>query len=300
MATLILALVCYLTGKEYAKSFADAKQASDDAAAAQRELSNALSDIAALKELTGYQQAEVGVGSPAPQGSMRQAMLADLQALGREQQQPSPQNPTVAATLQSMRSALDAANTQVASLQQAVQDTESRLRQEQTAHRNNSDQLRTSQQDSEAQLQKLVSERDEMLSEKDREIARWRDEYRRTLVEKEQIADELQRVRKTKDQEIFELASIVDTLKQRIDEIEKVSFEVADGEIVRVDNTTRMVWINVGSLQNLRPQVTFSVYTQSHLGIGRGVEDIKAKIEVTEIVGPQLAAARILQEDLDR
>jgi hypothetical protein len=79
-----------------------------------------------------------------------------------------------------------------------------------------------------------------------------------------------------------------------------VSFEREDGHIVSVDNTTRTVWIDLGSLDKLRPQVTFSVYTTDHRGIGRGVEDIKAKIEVTRIIDGHLSEARILDEDLFR
>jgi hypothetical protein len=60
------------------------------------------------------------------------------------------------------------------------------------------------------------------------------------------------------------------------------------------------VWIDLGSLDKLRPQVTFSVYTTDHRGIGRGVEDIKAKIEVTRIIDGHLSEARILDEDLFR
>ena len=58
--------------------------------------------------------------------------------------------------------------------------------------------------------------------------------------------------------------------------------------------------INLGEDDFLKPRLTFSVYTKDSLGIGRGPEDIKGKIEVTRILGPHLAEAKIVDDDLYR
>ena len=79
------------------------------------------------------------------------------------------------------------------------------------------------------------------------------------------------------------MTRIVDDLRLKIDQIEQPSFENPDGAIVRVDNTPPgTVWINLGRVSGLRKGITFSVYTQSHQGVGRKLDDIKAKIEVNE------------------
>lgn len=66
-----------------------------------------------------------------------------------------------------------------------------------------------------------------------------------------------------------------------------------DGRIVKVDNQTRTVWINLGHLDKLQARVTFSVYRKDH----RGAADVTGKIEVTRVLGPRIAEARILEED---
>jgi len=300
MTTLILSLVCYLTGKEYAGAVRAEKTASDAASQATNALTTAEGEISALKTRLGYEFENIGVGAEPPASSVLGTLQSDLASFGREQALPTVKEATVANTLQSMRTALDSASAQVTDLQSSLKDAESRLAQQTAESRNQSQQIQESQEMSEGDLQKLVTERDELLAEKDTEIAKWRDEYRRELVEKEQVRDELERVRKELTEEIADLENVVDYLRDRIYEIENLSFEVADGEIVRVNNTTRTVWINLGSQDLLREQVSFSVYVRDHRGIGRGSEDIKAKIEVTKIRGTNLAEARIIEDDISR
>ncbi|MCA8999954.1 MAG: hypothetical protein KDA80_23360, partial [Planctomycetaceae bacterium] len=181
MATLILGLVTYLTAKEYYAATGKLREESDNASQATTALNNALSDIESLKNGLGYQFDSVGAGG-AGENSVMSAMLNDLNSYGREEVAPNPQNPTVAGTLQSLRAALDAANQQIATLQTGLQSTEDRLAQETTMHRDRAQQLATSQQDSESQLQKLVTDRDELLAQKDSEINKWREAFQNEQV----------------------------------------------------------------------------------------------------------------------
>ncbi|MCA8999060.1 MAG: hypothetical protein KDA80_18815, partial [Planctomycetaceae bacterium] len=167
-------------------------------------------------------------------------------------------------------------------------------------HRDRAQQLATSQQDSESQLQKLVTDRDELLAQKDSEINKWREAFQNEQVEKEKLRDELERVRKDLEGKIAEFETTVQFLRQRLNAVENMSFDKPDGKIVRINNTTRDVWIDLGSADNLRKQVGFSVYIQSHSGVGRGTGDIKAKVEVTEIRGPHTAICKILDDDISR
>lgn len=80
----------------------------------------------------------------------------------------------------------------------------------------------------------------------------------------------------------------------------KEAVEKPDGIIVRVDPVTRRVWIDLGSEDRLRPKISFSVYPQKQIDLGKNKKDIKAKIEVTKIINNHLAEARVIQEDFDR
>lgn len=71
-------------------------------------------------------------------------------------------------------------------------------------------------------------------------------------------------------------------------------FETTDGKITAVLPRERLVYINLGQADGLRPQVTFSVYGQDSAKL---VEtESKAEIEVTQISGPHSAIARVLSD----
>jgi hypothetical protein len=301
MTTLILALVCYLTAKEFAAAELARNKAADEKTTAQQVMNTALNEVTLLKKKLGYSDFEaIGTETDSAPNTVVGAINRDLAQYGREQVQPSAANPTVAATLQSLRSVYNAEKTKLAETQAALAKVQADLDQEKKAHTQRAKQLQDSQTSSETQLKDLVTQRNELVAEKDAEIGKWRDEFRREQREKEGLKDELEAVRKSMQEQIHDLENVVTYLRQKLNELEDLSFDVADGEIVRVDNTTRAVWINLGSDDGLRSQVSFAVYTQSHNGFGRGNADIKAKIEVTKIRGPHLAEARILQEELGR
>ena len=71
------------------------------------------------------------------------------------------------------------------------------------------------------------------------------------------------------------------------------SFEVADGRITWV-NQNGTVWINVGSADAIRRQVTFNVYDADENDADRAVK--KGSIEVTRVMGDHSAEARITQD----
>lgn len=300
MTTLILALVTYLTAKEYQAEAAKSKQAQDNAAQSTTALNNALSDIEALKQVLGYEGfTDIGAGGN-NENSVIGAARKDLVAFGREQVQPNQTTPTAKDTLQALRAALETIQEQSKTYNVGMQEAGARLLAEQTATRNRMQEIQQSQETSEQKLQKLVTDQTEKIAEKDQEIARTRQDLAAERVAKEQVTDELDRVRRTLTEEIGLLEKANEFLRIRLDQMENLSFDKPDGRIVRVDNTTGRVWIDLGSKDYLRPQVTFSVYTQNNRGVGRGSEDIKGKIEVIKITNANLAECLIIQEDFDR
>ncbi|RPI89970.1 MAG: hypothetical protein EHM42_02125 [Planctomycetaceae bacterium] len=135
-------------------------------------------------------------------------------------------------------------------------------------------------------------------------------EERRELAKTQTALDELQAkfdgFRKRSGQEIDNLRLLNKSLTQALDAARQQSFEIPDGQIVKVDAVTRKVWIDKGSNDGLRPRTTFSVYNKDHSGVGRGAaagakgpEDVKGSIEITR-VEDRLSEARIVDEDLQR
>jgi len=80
---------------------------------------------------------------------------------------------------------------------------------------------------------------------------------------------------------------------KKIEEINRGTFDVPDGEIQWVNQREGTVWINLGSADLLRPQMTFSVYPADATNLATAGK--KASIEVTLIRGEHLAVARIVE-----
>ncbi len=81
-------------------------------------------------------------------------------------------------------------------------------------------------------------------------------------------------------------------VKKTVDNMRRETPDRFHGEIRWVNDRHRMVWINLGRADALRPQTNFSVFAA-------GMNDIseagrKASIEVTRILGSHLAEARVV------
>lgn len=147
----------------------------------------------------------------------------------------------------------------------------------------------------ENQLNKNVKEHQEAIAAKDQTIADVRTSLSDTQAEFAKFRTESDRQISDLTDRVSRLSSTVVRLKRQIFEREDLSFEVADGKITFVDSARQIVSINLGKADGLRPGITFSVYQKDNSGIGRrNTEDIKGKIEITNILGPHRAEARIL------
>lgn len=84
---------------------------------------------------------------------------------------------------------------------------------------------------------------------------------------------------------------------EKLAEVDPTSaFEVPDGKIVWVDQKLRSAYINVGRSDGLKPQTLFSVVAGDE-DVG-GEQKTKGRLEVTEILGPHFASARIIEDKL--
>ena len=76
-------------------------------------------------------------------------------------------------------------------------------------------------------------------------------------------------------------------------------FEIPDGKVTSVNEASGTVWINIGSTDDLKPLTTFSVYPETQLGVMRGPEDIKGRIEVLKIIDGDFAECRIVEDSIN-
>jgi hypothetical protein len=127
------------------------------------------------------------------------------------------------------------------------------------------------------------------------------------LAEKDQLAANLRQIQQQSDeqiaalqgnlsdreQEIRKFEASIDKLKEGLPTVDQFA-QPADGQITWVNQGERKVWINLGSADGLRPQVTFSVSNASDADAAKA--DKKGSIEVLRVVSEHMAEARITDD----
>jgi type II secretory pathway pseudopilin PulG len=288
--SIVLGVTTYMFQSEYSKARKDEEKAKADLNTANTSIRTLDDEIVAAKKLLGKGQDKLGNPDDAT------TALGDFARDLNEQGQTDKES-TAAGTLAKMRQTIDTMKATLDSETKSKLATEQELLGLQTRYRNDSDRFQQAKTAAEADLQKLVNERDEKLNAKDQEIATLRGQYNQAQVELEQEKEARSKERKQLQDENLRLTLINDKLREELDEIKKESFEVGDGFITRVENAANLVWINLGDSDFLKPRMTFSVYSKDTPGVGRTSADIKGKIEVTRILDAHSAEAKMIDQD---
>jgi hypothetical protein len=153
--------------------------------------------------------------------------------------------------------------------------------------------------------------RDAALAELKAEKQKFMDAEKKLDGEKADLAAQLAKAQADKTTEVETVKKETETAQKTIGQLnttigrlsdenqkikgEGVTYNQDDGEIREVNQRTGTVWINVGSADALRRQVTFEV---RRAGMPATEPGKKADIEVTQILGDHLAEAKILNDNL--
>jgi hypothetical protein len=117
-----------------------------------------------------------------------------------------------------------------------------------------------------------------------------------------EVDDTKRREDKTKDETSRQLAKmkkdLTDTKTQLDNERKKLSppdvidLEKPKGKIIDIDRGGQVVYLDLGTADNVKPQLTFSIY-----GAGANLKGTQRKgaVEVTNVLGPHLAKARVTE-----
>lgn len=160
----------------------------------------------------------------------------------------------------------------------------------------------------EEQVKKFSAEMKKVAADAAAEKAKFNDQYAAINTDKAEVAKQLQEKQvelddlKSKlssqrgeyDAKTVKLERSIEKLRQGLPEVDQFA-QPADGSITWVNQKYRTVWINLGSDDGLRPQVTFSV-ASAGLGDAESAEK-KGSIEVVRIIGPHQAEASITLDD---
>ena len=296
MITVVLGIVTY----QYNRSYSDetvARMAADEKLGKVNAAIKTYEDqVQVLKKLIGRNFTEIDDNNdPKNANTVKNAALNDMTTFGKEHV-----GAHYAETLQNLRQALDTALADRESKAGLVVSTGKDGEAEASRLKASLDTANKAQRKAESDKRDVISTQDERLAGKQEELNKLNQEKNALAQELAQEKEAREKDNKAKNQEITGLEGIIDKLRSDLNDLEKVSFEVPDGLIQRVDVSSKLVWINLGEADYLKPRMTFSVYGKENQGVGRGAEDVKGKIEVTRILGKHISEARMTQEDLLR
>lgn len=150
----------------------------------------------------------------------------------------------------------------------------------------------------ERDVQTITGEKDEIVKTLESDKKQLQDAY--TEVEQKYSNEKIawDKDKTSLMQRITNLTTTNIKLKEELDKTRRDSFEVPTGFVRYVDSSNRLVYIDLGSADNLPLRMTFSVYAKSTSGVGRGKEDIKGSIEVVRLIDAHTAECRINEEDI--
>ncbi len=245
-----------------------------------------------LKKKTGNLYDAYGLGEDANNGKVAGAAMADIAKAG---QLPEPTYKSAINKLVQQASDLEKERDK---LRSDVETQQKQILALQGQYQVQVDQNNNGRTKAEKDLQDLIKVKDEEVRSKQKRIDELTQSYNELQTEFDNEKQARAQESKKLNEEKVLLVAINEKLVKRIDEITKTSFEVPDGVIRWVDNQNGLVWINLGSADNLPKRMTFSVYSKSHNGVARGTEDIIGAIEVTRIIDEHNAEARITHDDL--
>lgn len=148
-------------------------------------------------------------------------------------------------------------------------------------------------------------QRDNINKEKEETVASLQAELQREQQKNINLQEEYEKYREDKtaqvselDNQISKLTETNGVLTRELNDMRDASFDIPDGQIVRVDYGSMRVWVNLGRDDNLKPGTTFSVYQKDLATVGGSISDIKASIQITRVdqTKPHLSEASITSE----
>lgn len=282
-AFLVTAVVAYLGWRGYGE--ADAKAVALNSQLSEKNTQNQtqLTDLEDLKQLIGFGRSDAT-------GDVKKTSEEELKVYGR---------------------GVDEANRSWRKVLETV-DAES----QKTAASEANLKLKLSEQDKtllnvKTEAQKQIDQFDVARKKAEEDAASQRNafaEFRRTLAKSEaDLQKNLEDQRTNYEGQIAKNTATIKSLETQLADLSRAnrtlleqrkdepgSFEVADGRISWV-NQNGTVWINLGSADSLRRQVTFSVFDADQRDAAKAAK--KGSIEVTRVLDDHMAEARITQDD---
>lgn len=297
MLTIVLAVVTFMYVRSFQEARAEATKLKDTARDDTARAQDMQKEITLLKEMLGVDPKTIVGATEADE----KAALTVKKTFETDMSQ-------FAATLppekQHYRDALE-------SLWQTNQELFTASTELQNQFKQLQDQFKRREEERDAQIKQFSSRADEQQKETVAERGKFEDDRQRINATSEELNNQLARKDAEKGQiadnaakqeqvfkgEIKTLSTDITLKNEKLKKLQTSQFEVAQGEVINVNPHKKgTVYLNIGAADQLIPLVTFSVHDyQANTAQGDG---LKARIEVTQILGDHMSMCRVLEEDL--
>lgn len=287
MLTILLSVTTFMFFREYQEADERSRVDKDASTKAAQDLRKTIEELEAVKEV-------IGVGRQVTLSEVRQTLEDDMKKFAATAPDESkfyhPAIEFVAKTLEERTAELVAARLTI------QQERDERQKVEDAKQK----QVAEAEENARKAADDLAAAKKEFDDQRKATLAS-NEELKQQLKEKSDAMTELADSKK-KQEDVFaaekkklEMHNAV--LNERNLDLDPTSdTDVADGKIVWVDQRSRSAYINVGQADGLRRQTSFSVVAGDD-NVGRD-QKTKGRLEVTEILGPHFAEARIIEDKM--
>ncbi|HMF15394.1 MAG TPA: hypothetical protein VKE94_23930 [Gemmataceae bacterium] len=186
-------------------------------------------------------------------------------------------------------------------MQDLVAQKDDELKKRDAALKTVRDQLTTSGVESKKKLDELKDRADKDQKKFEQDLQKAREEYGDSGKAIAALKEEIENLQKdnakiqaAKSKEIRDLQNRLNKLEDRKPAYVAASLDQPRGKIVLMDRTGSLPYVNLGSADRVRPQLSFSIHT---VGTdGRPVKESKGSLEIINVVSEHLSQARITRQ----
>lgn len=281
---LITAVVAYLGWRGYS-------DASQSFTKSQSDLSEKNQQLETKKSELGDLQQSIGVGREDNMADVKKAIEKDMDAFGTSIADKNSRS--YRKVVETINAELVAATAREADLKNKLKESQTHLLAVQAEAQKKIDEYdgmrKKAQEDLASETNKFTADR--------QDLEKTKADLQKTLGDQQtkftaQITERETTIKGLTDKSTKLEQAVKNLIDNRKDEPE--SFEVADGRVSWV-NQNGTVWINLGTADALRRQVTFSVFDADLHDAAKSKK--KGSIEVTRLLGDHMAEARITKDD---
>ncbi|PWT81711.1 MAG: hypothetical protein C5B58_09455 [Acidobacteria bacterium] len=175
--------------------------------------------------------------------------------------------------------------------QQALKKAKSDFDQELSTKQQEADDFRKKYQEALAKNLKDRSDLEKAFEDKLKEFGELNTKIGSVTKKSEASAEDWEKLKKRYDAQVKSLQAQISKLNEKLTPLDLTKFDQPKGKIIRIDPKGEVAWINVGSADNVRPSLTFSIFGVH--ATGKSNDERKGSLEVVDPIEAHVSMCKI-------